>query len=90
MARTNFAAIAQTLAGKTALRLIHERLLLEARRELIYTTRPISTIADSLGFADPGYFTRFFKRLSGLSPKDFRRRTLGGGAPAPDAHTTGS
>lgn len=70
-------SIVQALAGKTALQLIHERLLLEARRELIYTARPISAIADSLGFSDPGYFTRFFKRLAGLSPKDFRRRTLG-------------
>ncbi|WP_298015780.1 helix-turn-helix domain-containing protein [uncultured Castellaniella sp.] len=82
--------IVQTLAGKTALRLIHERLLLEARRELVYTVRPISAIADSLGFADPAYFTRFFKRLAGLSPKDFRRRMLDGGTAAPDDHTTGS
>ncbi len=67
-------SIAQALAGKTALQLIHERLLLEARRELIYTTRTISMIADTLGFADPGYFTRFFKRLTGAAPKDFRRQ----------------
>lgn len=85
-------SIAQTLAGKTALQLIHERLLLEARRELIYTTRPVSAIADSLGFADPGYFTRFFKRLAGPSPKDFRRGSLDKNAPAPTQgdQTTGS
>lgn len=68
--------IVQALAGKTALQLIHERLLLEARRELIYTPRNIATIADSLGFADPGYFTRFFKRLAKISPKEFRREAL--------------
>ncbi|MER1968268.1 AraC family transcriptional regulator [Castellaniella sp. GW247-6E4] len=68
--------VVQALAGKSALRLIHERLLLEARRELIYTPRTINTISDSLGFADPGYFTRFFKRVSGQSPKEFRRLTL--------------
>jgi len=68
--------VCQALAGKSALRLIHERLLLEARRELIYTPRTVSTISDSLGFADPGYFTRFFKRVSGQSPKAFRRLTL--------------
>ncbi len=68
--------VCQNLAGKSALQLIHERLLLEARRELIYTPRTISTIADSLGFADPGYFTRFFKRVSGQSPKEFRRLML--------------
>ncbi|MFT0532317.1 helix-turn-helix domain-containing protein [Castellaniella hirudinis] len=80
-------SIAQALAGKTALQLIHERLVLEARRELIYTTRPISTIADTLGFADPGYFTRFFKRLAGQAPKDFRRNRK---APQPPGQTTGS
>lgn len=64
--------ITKTHADKSALRLIHERLLLEARRELIYTTRTINTISYSLGFADPGYFTRFFKRVAGMSPKAFR------------------
>lgn len=83
-------AIAQALAGKSALELVHERLLLEARRELIYTTRTIGAIADSLGFADPGYFTRFFKRLAGVSPKDFRRRALAPGEHAPADQTTGS
>lgn len=69
--------VVQTLVGKSALEFIHDRLLLEARRELIYTSRRISTIADSLGFADPGYFSRFFKRLTGVSPKDFRRQAHG-------------
>ncbi|HET8596352.1 MAG TPA: helix-turn-helix domain-containing protein [Castellaniella sp.] len=84
-------AVVQAQAGKTALQLIHERLLLEARRELIYTARPVSAIADSLGFADPGYFTRFFKRLTGAAPKDFRRRMFEGAPTAPSPlQTTGS
>lgn len=66
--------VAQAGTGKSALQLIHERVLLEARRELTYTTRTIKIISYSLGFADPGYFTRFFKRGSGLSPKDFRQQ----------------
>lgn len=81
--------IVRTLTGKSALQMIHERLLLEARRELTYTARSVRQIADGLGFADPGYFTRFFKRLAGLSPKEFRRQVQGGGgargaAPHPD------
>lgn len=75
-------AIAQTLAGKSALQLIHERLLLQARRELMYTPRSVHLIADTLGFADPAYFTRFFKRLTGTSPKAFRR-ALAQGADSP-------
>ncbi|MGE4451082.1 helix-turn-helix domain-containing protein [Castellaniella sp.] len=82
-------AIVQALAGKSALELIHERLLLEARRELIYTPRTIGAISDSLGFADPGYFTRFFKRLAGVSPKDFRRRALAPGADQATGQATG-
>ncbi|MGA0583344.1 MAG: helix-turn-helix domain-containing protein [Castellaniella sp.] len=83
-------AIVQALAGKSALELIHERLLLEARRELIYTPRTVGAISDSLGFADPGYFTRFFKRLTGESPKDFRRRALAPGGPSSEAQITAS
>lgn len=67
-------AIAQALAGKSALQLIHERLMLEARRELVYTARPVAVISDYLGFSDPSYFTRFFTRQAQLSPRVFRRR----------------
>lgn len=69
--------ITQMHTGKSALRLIHERLLLEARRELVYTSRTVSTISYSLGFADPGYFTRFFKRVAGISPRTFRQQADG-------------
>ena len=61
------------LAGQSALQIIHQRLLLEAKRHLIYTPMTISEVADSLGFADPAYFARFFRRLSGVSPSDFRK-----------------
>lgn len=70
-------AITQSLAGKSALRLIHERLMLEARRELIYTARPVSVISDYLGFSDPAYFTRFFTRETSASPRSFRRHEAG-------------
>ncbi len=88
---THLNTIVQALTEKSALQLIHDRLQLEARRELMYTPRTIGVIADSLGFADPGYFTRFFKRLEGESPKDFRRRVQGAhptptGADVPTRH----
>jgi len=60
--------------GKSALDLIHERVLLEAKRKLVYTSMPVSVMAYAIGFADPAYFTRFFKRWAGMSPKDFRRQ----------------
>nr|WP_283101622.1 helix-turn-helix domain-containing protein [Halomonas populi] len=66
--------LCRRLAGRSALQLLHERLLLEAKRQLIYTNMTISQISDGLGFSEPAYFTRFFKRNTGLSPKGFRQR----------------
>lgn len=66
--------LCRRLADRSALQLLHERLLLEAKRQLTYTNMTIGQVADSLGFSEPAYFTRFFKRLTGLSPRDFRRR----------------
>lgn len=51
---------------------IHQRLLLEARRLLRYTDKPAFAIAQELGFADPAYFGRFFKREAGVTPRGFR------------------
>lgn len=66
-------SLCRQLAGQTALQIIHQRLLLEAKRNLIYTRMTISQLSDSLGFSDPTYFSRFFRRLSGHSPNAFRR-----------------
>lgn len=74
---TSLNTLCRELAGQSALQIIHQRLLLEAKRELIYTTLSINQLADSLGFADPAYFSRFFRRLSGVSPREFRQREPG-------------
>lgn len=52
--------------------MINQRLLLEAKRDLVYTTMTITQVSDSLGFSEPAYFSRFFKRGTGQSPKQFR------------------
>lgn len=70
--RLRTATLAAT--GQSPLQLIHARILLEAKRQLHYTDSPISEIAYALGFDDPAYFTRFFSRRAGLSPRAFRRR----------------
>ncbi|WP_258550862.1 helix-turn-helix domain-containing protein [Klebsiella pneumoniae] len=46
---------------------------MEAKRDLVYTAMTVNEIADRLGFSEPAYFTRFFKRLSGVSPSVFRK-----------------
>lgn len=65
--------LCRQVVGKTALSLVHERLILEAKRNLVYSSMSIALVADRLGFVDPAYFTRFFKREVGLSPMHFRR-----------------
>jgi AraC family transcriptional activator of pobA len=58
--------------GHGALAVLHDRIVLEARRELAYTTLSVKQIALDLGFADAGYFTRFFLREAGQTPSAWR------------------
>jgi AraC family transcriptional activator of pobA len=60
--------------GQSPVQIIHARILLEAKRQLHYTDRAVREVAFALGFEDPAYFTRFFSRLSGVSPRLFRRQ----------------
>jgi AraC family transcriptional activator of pobA len=62
------------VAGQPPIQLIHARILLEAKRQLLYTDNPVRAIAYALGFQDPAYFARFFSRLTRLSPRAFRAR----------------
>lgn len=66
--------LCRRLTGRSALQLLHTRLLLEAKRQLTYTNLSIAHISERLGFSEPTYFTRFFKRGVKLTPKAFRQR----------------
>lgn len=59
-------------AGVTAGHLIRQRVLTEAKRELVFTNQAIHEIAYDLGFADPSHFARFFRKQTGTTPQDFR------------------
>lgn len=69
-------AVCRQLAERSALDMIHARLMLEARRSLAYTSMSVHDIAESLGFADAAYFTRFFRQRAGMAPRDFRQRAM--------------
>ena len=64
--------ICRALAGKSAFELAQERLMLEARRRLVHLAVPVSVLAYELGFEDPAYFCRAFKRCTGHTPSAFR------------------
>lgn len=70
---THMNRIAHALTGKPVSRLIAERIVTEAKRDLVFTAIPVQQIAAGLGFDDQAYFSRFFLRETGLSPRDFRQ-----------------
>jgi len=69
---THLSRLTRSATGHAASHLILERVIREARRNLVYTSLPISTIAYALGFNDPAYFSRLFSTATGLSPRSFR------------------
>ena len=64
--------LARAASGHTAQELVHERLTREACRRLLYVAAPAASLALELGFEDPAYFSRFFRRQTGLSPQKWR------------------
>lgn len=65
-------AACRRVMGKSPLDVIHARLLIEAKRNLLYTSMTIAEAGYALGFRDPAYFTRFFTRRAGVAPKQFK------------------
>lgn len=60
--------------GKTAQELIHIFLIQEAKNRLRITGNNVSEIAYSLGFENMSYFSKLFKKETGVTPRDFRKR----------------
>lgn len=63
---------------QSALQLLHERLMLEARRLLAYTALPVAEVAGQLGYDDAAYFSKFFSRSVGSTPSDYRAQVAQG------------
>jgi AraC family transcriptional activator of pobA len=58
--------------GVTAGHLIRQRVLTEAKRQLVFTAQPIHEVAYDLAFSDPSHFARFFRKQTGTTPQEFR------------------
>jgi len=61
--------------GVTAGHLIRQRVLTEAKRQLVFTNQPIHDIAYDLAFSDPSHFARFFRKQTGTTPHAFREQS---------------
>jgi AraC-like DNA-binding protein len=65
--------VVKEMTGTNAKTLIDERRVLEAKRLLFWTQLPIREVGWKIGFEDPAYFTRFFKKHTGKLPAAFQR-----------------
>ncbi len=72
----------QQVLGHRASAVLHQRLLLEAQRDLAYTVMTVAEIALDLGFCEAGYFTRFFRQRLGCTPGQWRARAAAAAGPA--------
>lgn len=63
--------ITQTVMQKTASEIITERVILEAKRMLIYLDEGLVEIAFRLGYEEYSYFARMFRKNSGITPSQF-------------------
>lgn len=69
-------ALCRDLTGQPAGAIIRNRVLLEAKRLLVNAGLSIAEIAYQLNFKDNSYFTRFFKKYTGLTPEAFRKNSF--------------
>jgi AraC family transcriptional regulator, transcriptional activator of pobA len=70
-------ALTTRAAGVPPKEILQRRLLLEAKRHLLYTHMSVKEIAYDLGFADPAYFSRFFAKRAGMAPSAYRAGDAG-------------
>ncbi|WP_273205843.1 4-hydroxyphenylacetate catabolism regulatory protein HpaA [Marinobacter subterrani] len=65
--------ICQRIANSSPKKLIHDRVIQECKRLLIFSNRSSNEICYQLGFSAPAYFSRFFKKQTGMTTQQFRR-----------------
>lgn len=65
--------LTQNQINKTPSQMIHERIILEAQRLLLYSDLNINQVGYRLGFDDPSYFVKYFKKYTSLSPSEFKK-----------------
>lgn len=66
--------VVKDITGNPVSYWIHQEIILEAKRTLFYTDSAVKEVAHLLGFSDPAYFNRLFKKITGISPLQFRQK----------------
>jgi AraC-like DNA-binding protein len=68
--------LVKQITGKTSVELIREKILVEVKRLLLHTNYTVSEIAVLLNFPDQSYFTKFFKKQTGITPLQYRKKSM--------------
>ncbi|MHA6300050.1 helix-turn-helix domain-containing protein [Devosia sp. CAU 1758] len=71
---THLNRLCRQVLGRSALSVVEQRVAIEARRQLLFSTLPIKQIGAELGYEDPAYFSRFITRMFGASPAALREQ----------------
>ncbi len=66
--------VVRKVTGKTSNQIIHDKVILETKRLLIHSDMTVTEIADYMSFADQSYFTKFFKKVVGITPAEYRKK----------------
>ena len=74
MTSKHLSQVIKDYTGKTALGLIEEYVIYEAKSMLLSTTMSIQQISDELKFPSQSVFGKYFKRVAGISPSEYRNR----------------
>lgn len=64
--------VVKNVLGMTAKQIIHDQLVIQARRELKFSNDSVKEIAFRLGFSEPFHFSNYFKKMIGYSPSEYR------------------
>ncbi|MBR2233920.1 MAG: helix-turn-helix domain-containing protein [Prevotella sp.] len=67
-------AVIREASGQTVMQWIHRYIIQQAKLQLKYSDQPIWQIAESLNFPNPSFFSKFFKRETGMTPAEYRNR----------------
>ena len=71
------AQVTRRISGKTPKAIIDEYIVKEIERELTTTTHTVQEIANRFGFSSQAHLSKFFKKMRGMTPSDFRRKGIG-------------
>jgi AraC-like DNA-binding protein len=65
--------VVKQASGRSAKQWIDEALVTRIKIDLLHTEKPITSISDDMNFPNQSFFTKFFKRMTGMTPSQFRQ-----------------